>query len=75
MLQQVAGVSPTRSVEAVSAVAAPESVALALRVAPGTPVLLRRRVTFGPADRVMEVNFNWCRSDRYTLELELRAGV
>lgn len=71
LLEQLTGVTPARSVEKVSAEAAPAAVATALKIATGTPVLLRRRVTLDKNGKPLEVNLNWCRGDRYTLSLEL----
>ncbi len=73
VLQRVARVAPARSVEEIRALPAPAEVAATLGLKAGDPVLLRRRLILDTADRPLEVNLNWCRSDRYALTLESKA--
>lgn len=75
VLQRVAHACPARSAEEIRAIAAPAEVATRLRLAPGAPILLRRRVIVDTEGNPLEVNFNWCRSDRYALMLELKANA
>lgn len=73
MLQQVAHVVPARSQEEIRALPAPAEIAQALDIEEGSPILLRRRLILDAAGLPLEVNLNWCVSDRYALTLEVKA--
>lgn len=72
VVREVAGVAPARSREEIAAVAADAALARDLAVAPGHPLLLRRRTILDEAGRPLEHNLNYYRSDRHQLTLDLR---
>lgn len=74
LLQQVGQVAPAQSQEEIHAVSAPVDIAQALEISEGTPLLLRRRRILDAQGTPLELNLNWCRNDRYTLTLTLRAN-
>jgi GntR family transcriptional regulator len=67
------GCIPARSREELRAVAADAATAAALAVAPGAPVLERRRRVEDAAGAALEWNIGWYRSDRFALAIDLGA--
>jgi GntR family transcriptional regulator len=71
-LEDHCGVSPLRSAEKISAVAASSKLARRLQVTRGAPLLQRRRLVYDRRDRPIECNVEWYRPDRFVLSVELR---
>jgi GntR family transcriptional regulator len=61
-----------RSHEEMAAVEAGERMAALLSVAPGTPLLLRRRIVSDPGGNPIEFAVVHYRSDRFTLTMDIR---
>ena len=73
IVQKANGARPVRSSEEISVARAVEPTAGMLRLAPGEPLLLRKRLVFDKAGKLLEFNFNWYRPDTYVLRLDLEA--
>lgn len=73
IVQKVDGTRPVRSSEEISVARAVEPMAGLLRLSPDEPLLLRKRLVFDKAGRLLEFNFNWYRPDTYVLRLDLAA--
>jgi GntR family transcriptional regulator len=67
------GIHPSRSRESIRALAADTTLAGALAVPPGKPVLHRHRVVLDAEEQPFEVADNHYRCDRFTLDLDLRS--
>jgi len=64
-----------RSHEAMTAVEAPDGMAAVLAVAPGTPLLLRRRIVSDPGGNPIEFAVVHYRCDRFTLTMDIRRAA
>ena len=71
LIGEAADVVPAVSREQISAIKATGTLARALRIQAGEPVLLRQRVILDSRQRPIEYNLNYYRTDRYTLTLDL----
>lgn len=74
VIREIGGATPVRSVEEITAHTASEALAQSLAIEEGAPVLYRRRVTLDAADRPIEFNINWYRSDIHALRMDLKKG-
>ena len=72
IIREASGLSAERAHEELSAVLAPATFAADLRVARGSPLLLRRRTVFDTANRPLEYSEVHYVSGRFTLTLDLR---
>ena len=75
-LGNATGAVPSRSDETLTAEAATRRTGAVLRVEPGSPVLMRRRVVFDGSGRAIEWAVNAYRADRfrYTVSLTAQSG-
>jgi GntR family transcriptional regulator len=71
LIGERSGFQPERSIEELAATAADKALARRLKVEPGTPLLLRRRIVLDTAGKPMEFARVVYRSDRFTLTLTL----
>jgi GntR family transcriptional regulator len=72
IIETRASVVADRSYEEMTAVAAPADLAAVLAVAPGTPLLLRRRIVSDPGGTPIEYAVVHYRTDRFTLTMDIR---
>jgi len=73
VIHRASGRTPAVSREQISALKADATVAAALNLAAGAPVLLRRRIIQDGKGRPIEYNLNYYRTDRYTLTLDMES--
>ena len=66
------GMVPALSREEISAEAANDETAKALRIKPGAPILVRRRIIFNKANVPIENNINSYAGERYSLNMDLQ---
>lgn len=71
LIEERSGLIPEHSHESMSAVAADATLARALDVAPGAPLLRRERRVTDPGDRPIEYAVNHYRSDRFLYTLSI----
>lgn len=72
MLNEIFHIVPVYSQEEIRAVAASSKVATLLKVAPGTPVLERKRLVLDAGRKPIEYNICYYRSDRFTYSIEIK---
>jgi len=72
MLEQRFGIVVQTSKEQISAEGASEPIAAKLGVGTGDPVLVRRRLVYDAADRPVEYNVGYYKSDSFTYSIEFR---
>ncbi len=71
IVRHASDVTPAISREEISAITADAAIAHALGVGVGHSILLRKRVVLDAAERPIEYNLNYYRTDRYTLTLDM----
>jgi GntR family transcriptional regulator len=72
MVSERFGIMVVRSEETLTAGAADEDTARQLEIAPGTPVVVLKRVTYSTANRIIEFRITKGRADKFSYKAEIR---
>ncbi|NND05296.1 MAG: GntR family transcriptional regulator [Saprospiraceae bacterium] len=72
MMEEDYATVPSISKEEIKAILANDELAKLLNIAPGAPILLRKRIVCDPGDRPIESNVGYYRGDRFSYSIDIR---